>query len=133
MGLFARLLGFCPLRERFALKRDQEAGAKGLYFPGNVRAFLSPTLLSKKGMRLGFRGLSVSTVTWVVYPIFFFVGCRLHIILFILSEIVFGGIEASFPLRERTQVHLCHTREKFIRNEDVPKGNENIHITAVSK
>ena len=28
MGLFARLLRLCPLRERIALERDQKAGAK---------------------------------------------------------------------------------------------------------
>ena len=60
-------------------------------------------------------------------------GCLLPVILFRLSEIIFGGIAASFPLRERTQVHLCHTKEKFIRNEDGPLGNEYIHITAVTK
>ncbi len=132
MGLFARLLRFCPLRERIALERDEEAGAKGLHFPGNIRAFLSPTLLSKRNA-IGFPRFKCLYCHLSDLPHFFFVGCRLPIILFILSEIVFGGIEASFHLRERTQVHLCHTKEKLIRIEDGPKGNENIHITAVSK
>ncbi len=57
----------------------------------------------------------------------------LPIVLFRLSEIVFGGIDASFPSRERSQVHLCHLKEEFIRNEEGPKGKENIHLPAVSK
>jgi hypothetical protein len=57
----------------------------------------------------------------------------LPIILFRLSEIVFGGIDASFPSRERTQVHLCNPKEEFIRNEEGPKGKENVHLPAVSK
>ncbi len=59
--------------------------------------------------------------------------CLLPVILFGVSEIVFGGMDASFPLRGRTQVHLCHPKEEFIRNEDGPKGNENIHHPAVTK
>jgi hypothetical protein len=52
-------------------------------------------------------------------------GCLLPIILFRLSEIIFGGIDASFPLRERTQVHICHLKEEFIRNEEGQRVNEN--------
>ncbi len=57
----------------------------------------------------------------------------LPIILFRLSEIVFGGIDASFPSRERTQVHLRHPKEEFIRNEEEEKGNGNTHLPAVNK
>jgi hypothetical protein len=57
----------------------------------------------------------------------------LPIILFRVSEIVFDGIGASFPLRERTQVHLRHAKEKFIRNEEGQRVNENILFPAVSK
>ena len=60
-------------------------------------------------------------------------GCLLPIILFRLSEIVFGGIDASFPLRERTQVHICHLKEEFIRNEEGQRVNENIFFPAMSK
>jgi hypothetical protein len=132
MDLFAWLLRLCLLRERIALERDQEAGAKGLHFPGNIRAFLSPTTLSKRNA-IGFPRIKCLYCHLGGLPHFFLVGYRLPIILFILSEIVFGGIEPSFPLRMRTQVHLCHTKEKFIRIEDGPKDNENIHITAGSK
>ncbi len=51
-------------------------------------------------------------------------GCLLPIFLFRLSEINFGGVDASFPLRERTQVHLCHPKEKFIKNEEGPKDRK---------
>ncbi len=57
----------------------------------------------------------------------------LPVILFGLSEIVFGGMDASFALRGRTQVHLRHPKEEFITNEDGSKGNENIHHPAVIK
>ncbi len=124
MGLFAWLLRLCPLRERIALERDQEAGAKGLHFPGNIRTFLSPTLLSKRNT-IGFPRIKCLYCHLGGLPHFFLVGYRLPIILFIL--------EPSFPLRMLTQVHLCHTKEKFIRIEDGPKDNENIHITAGSK
>ncbi len=30
-------------------------------------------------------------------------------------------------------MHLCHPKEEFIRNEEGPKGKENIHLPAVSK
>ena len=59
--------------------------------------------------------------------------CLLTTTVFRLAEIVFGGIDASFPLRERTQVHLCHPKEEFIRNEEGSKGKENIHLPAASK